>query len=59
MELPDPPALWWDFARRRAQLAVVWFPRLRHPTGAEMEAALNARAGWSASARRVPPVELL
>ncbi|MET7760474.1 hypothetical protein ABZT27_38220 [Streptomyces sp. NPDC005389] len=59
MELPDPPAMWWDLARRRAQVAVAWFPHLRHPTGAEMLAALSARAGWMTSARRVPPVELL
>ncbi|MFB7598354.1 hypothetical protein [Streptomyces sp. NPDC056160] len=59
MELPEPPALWWDLARQRAQMAVVWFPHLRHPTGPEMEAALNARAGWMTSARRVPPVDLL
>ncbi|MGA4980057.1 hypothetical protein [Streptomyces cinereoruber] len=59
MELPDAPPLWWDLARARAQVAVMWFPELRHPTGGEMLAAVNAGAGWMASARRVPPVGLL
>ncbi|WP_037864780.1 hypothetical protein [Streptomyces sp. NRRL S-340] len=59
MEPAEPPVLWWDMARVRAQMAVVRFPRLRHPAGPEMEAVLNARAGWMTSARRVPPVDLL
>ncbi|MEW2298025.1 hypothetical protein ABZ719_35945 [Streptomyces sp. NPDC006743] len=59
MELTEPPALWWDLARQRAQVAVVWFAHLHRPTGPEMETALNARAGRRSSARRVPPVDLL
>ncbi|MFI1569062.1 hypothetical protein ACH4ZX_39660 [Streptomyces sp. NPDC020490] len=59
MELADPPSLWWDLARRRAQVVVVWLPDVRHPTGDEMNAALKSRSGWMASARRIPPVELL
>lgn len=59
MELADPPALWWDFARQRAQMAVLWLPDLRHPIGEEIVTALNSQAGWMASARWIPPVELL
>ncbi|WP_148081878.1 hypothetical protein [Streptomyces botrytidirepellens] len=55
MELADPPALWWDLARRRAQMIVLWLPDARHPTNEEIVAALNSRSGWMASARRVPP----
>ncbi|GAA1979173.1 hypothetical protein GCM10009738_67050 [Kitasatospora viridis] len=56
MELDEPPALWWDLARGRAQLVVVWLPHLRHPTTEEMLEAINTHSGWMASARRVPTV---
>jgi hypothetical protein len=53
------PDLWWDLARRRARLEVIWLPRARHPTTQEITTALDRRTGWKASARRVPPVTLL
>jgi len=59
MELDEPPAMWWGLAQQRAQVMVVWLPGARHPTGQEVLDALNAQSGWMASARWVPPVELL
>ncbi|MFD3715958.1 hypothetical protein [Streptomyces sp. NPDC058677] len=59
MELADPPAMWWDLARGRAQVFVLWLPDARHPTTEEITAALSSKSGWMASARRVPSVELL
>ncbi|MEU2395048.1 hypothetical protein [Streptomyces sp. NPDC007369] len=59
MDLADPPLLWWRLARQRAQMAVIWLPDARHPTSEEMRAALESRSGWMASARWIPPVELL
>jgi hypothetical protein len=59
MELDDPPGLWWDLARAHAQMIVLWLPHTHHPTNEEITTALNSRSGWIASARRVPPVELL
>lgn len=53
------PPLWWDLARQRAQLMVVWLPQARHPTTEEIATALSERTGWMASARRVPPVTFL
>ncbi|MDO0939297.1 hypothetical protein QQY66_49225 [Streptomyces sp. DG2A-72] len=59
MELADPPPLWWNLARQRAQMAVVWLSDVRHPTTDEMKAALKSRSGWMASARWIEPVALL
>nr|BFD80602.1 hypothetical protein StreXyl84_00030 [Streptomyces sp. Xyl84]BFD87000.1 hypothetical protein StreXyl84_64010 [Streptomyces sp. Xyl84] len=57
-ELPEPPGpvVGSRPAARADGGGLV--PHLHHPTGPEMETALNARAGWMTSARRVPPVEL-
>ena len=59
MELAEPPALWWDLACGRAQMIVLWLPEACRPTREEISDALKSGSGWMASARRVPPVELL
>jgi hypothetical protein len=53
LDLPQPQPLWWDLARARAGLTVLFFPTLRDPLGEDIAEMVARGEGFGAWARRV------